>query len=411
MNILFLHRNFPAQFRHIAPYFALNPNNRVVFITEREQGNMPGIYKCVYKTKRTVPRECHNYLRFLEESVIHGQAAAEVALKLKHQGFKPDIIYGHTWGPTLYMKDIFPDVPLLCYFEWFYNAENSDVDFGNTEPLNINELARVRTKNSHLLIDLYTCNRGTSPTIWQRDQFPKEFHHKIDVIHDGIDTKFFCPDNNAKLIIPHLNLDLSNETEIITYSTRGLEAYRGFPEFMKAVEIILKRRPKAHVVIVGEDRVCYGSKLPDGRTYKQLMLEELDLDLSRVHFTDYLPYDQYRLVLQASKVHVYLTYPFVLSWGMLEAMSTGCCVIGSSTPPVKEVIKNGYNGLLVDFFNFEEIANKIDYVLDNIDKAQEIRRNARQTIVENYNLKTLLPRQIELILNLVTQNNQLKIHK
>jgi glycosyltransferase involved in cell wall biosynthesis len=167
---------------------------------------------------------------------------------------------------------------------------------------------------------------------------------------------------------------------------------------MEAVALIQQRRPHTHIVVVGEDRVAYGKTLPDGKTYKQLMLEKLDLDLSRLHFTGRIPYDEYLQVLQASSAHIYLTRPFVLSWSMLEAMSTGCLVIASNTSPVLEVIQDGKNGLLVDFFSPEEIAQKVDTALDNPGDMMSIRTKARKTIIQNYDLDTLLPKHLDWLL-------------
>lgn len=407
MNILFLHRNFPAQFRHIAGILAQDKNNKVVYITNRKDLQMEGVHKIVYNLKREVPKDCHDYLKFYEESIIHAQAAAEVAIQLKNQGFKPDIIYGHTWGPTMFMKDIFPDVPLLCYFEWFYNAIGADIGFDGRS-ININDMAKARCKNSHLLVDLYTCDAGISPTQWQKNQFPKEFHHKIEVLHDGVDTDFFKPDSEAKLFITDKNIELTAKDEIITYATRGMEPYRGFPQFMEAAEKLLKKRPNAHVVIAGEDRVCYGPKLANG-TFKELMLDKFDYDMSRIHFTGGLPYNEYLKLLQISSAHVYLSYPFVLSWSMLEAMAVGCCIVGSSTPPVMELMKDGHNGLLVDFYDVDSILERTEYVLDNQDKVLDIRQNARQLIVENYDLKDLMKRHINKVADLAFNSQIAKI--
>ncbi len=399
MNILFLHRNFPAQFRYIAPELANNPNNKVVFITNNETTKMNNIVKIQYKLKREVPNNCHAYLRFYEECVNHGQAVAEAAIKLKEQGFKPDIIFGHTWGQTMFMKDIFPDVPLLCYFEWFYNSKGGDVGFDGKVP-SVDNCARLRAKNAHLLIDLYSCDAGFCPTKFQLKQFPKEFHHKIKVMHDGIDTDFCKPDENVEFTIKDKNITFTRNDEVITYATRGMEAYRGFPEFMQAVEILLKKRPNLHVIIGGEDRVCYGAQLVN-TTYKKMMLEKLDLDLNRIHFVGSLPFNEYVKLLQVSSAHVYLTYPFVASWSLLDSMSCACPIVASSTEPVEEFIKDGENGLLFDFYDINEQVQKIEYALDNKEKMLPIRQNARQTIVENYSLKDLLPKQIEYIKSLV----------
>ena len=201
-----------------------------------------------------------------------------------------------------------------------------------------------------------------------------------------LEPNWFCP---------AIGLDLSQVDEIVTYATRGMEPYRGFPQFMEAVALIQQRRPNCHVVVVGDDRVAYGKTLPDGKTYKQLMLEKLPLDLSRLHFTGSLPYDQYLQVLQASSAHIYLTRPFVLSWSMLEAMASGCLLIASNTAPVTEVIQDGKNGLLVDFFSPREIADRVDEVLGQGDRLADLRANARETILKSYDLATLLPQQIQ----------------
>lgn len=403
MNILFLHRNFPAQFRHISAELAKDPNNKVFFITNNDKLQLPSINKIFYKPKREVPKNSHRYLKFYEESIIHAQATAEAALALKEKGFKPDIIYGHTWGQTMFMKDVFPDVPLLCYFEWFYNPEGADVGFDG-KILNVDELAKLRCKNSHLLVDLYTCDAGICPTNWQKSQFPEKFHDDIKVLHDGVDTDFCKPDNVAKFIIKDKNLTLTKEDEVITYATRGMEAYRGFPEFMRAADKLLKKRPNAHVVIGGEDRVCYGPQIV-GTTYKEMMLKELpELDMNRIHFVGGLPFNEYVNLLQISSAHVYLTYPFVLSWSLLDAMSCGCCIVASNTKPVLEVMQDNYSGLLTDFYDVDKLVEKVEYALDNKDKMQELRHNARKTIVDNYALKDLLPKHIEHIKQLAFTN-------
>jgi len=398
MRILFLHPNFPAQFRHLATALAKNPNNQVVFGTNRREGSLPGVVKAVYGSSREVRPETHHYVRPLEKAVLQGQGVYRLAEELKQKGFIPDIVYGHSgWGPTLFMQDAFPSATLLCYFEWFYQAHGSDADFDPKDPLTPDDEARIRIKNAPILIDLYSCDRGLSPTNWQRQQFPPEYRSKITVNHDGIDTSYFQPQAGAKLVLPRINLDLSGVEEIITYVARGMEPYRGFPEFIKTVALIQQKRPNCHVVVVGEDRVAYGKQLPDNKTYKQLMLEKVSLDLARIHFTGLLPYGEYLQVLQASSVHIYLTRPFVLSWSMLEALSTGCLIVASNTAPVTEVIEDGVNGLLVDFFSPEKICSRVEEALDNPDKMSSIREKARETILQKYDLEQLLPKHLEWI--------------
>ncbi|MBH8565928.1 glycosyltransferase family 4 protein [Nostoc sp. CENA67] len=405
MRVLFLHSNFPAQYRHIAIALAQDPRNQVVFGTKNQDVNIPGIHKAIFEPNREPHPTTHHYVRSLESAVLHGQAVFKLCDQLRQKGFVPDVICGHSgWGPTLYIKDAFPDKPLLCYFEWFYHARGSDSDFDPNDPLTVDDLARIRTKNAPILLDLYTCDRGLSPTHWQKAQFPPEFHNKISVLHDGVDTEYFKPKPGAKLVLP--NLDLSGVDEIVTYVGRGMEPYRGFPQFIESIAYIQERRPNCHVVIVGSDRVCYGKSLPNGVTYKDYMLKKVPLDLSRVHFTGSLPYGQYLQVIQASSVHVYLTRPFVLSWSMIEALSTGCLVLGSDTAPVREVIEDGKNGLLVDFFSPQKIAERVDEVFNHPTRMAELRENARKTALERYALANLLPQHLKLIADVASKGSK-----
>lgn len=406
MRVLFLHPNFPAQYRHIALALAQDPKNQIVFATKNQDVTLPGINKAIFAPSREAHPTTHHYVKPLENAVLHGQAVFKLTEQLKKHGFVPDIICGHSgWGPTLFVKDAFPNTPLICYFEWFYHALGSDADFDPTDPMTVDDIARIRIKNAPILIDLYTCDWGLSPTGWQKAQFPKEYQQKISVLHDGVDTQYFKPNPGAKLVLP--NLDLSGVEEIITYVGRGMEPYRGFPQFIEALAYVQERRPNCHAVIVGSDRVCYGKSLPDGSSYKDLMLKKVPLDLSRVHFTGSLPYGQYLQVIQASSAHIYLTRPFVLSWSMIEAMATGCLVIGSDTAPVTEVIQDGENGLLVDFFSPQKIADRIDEVLDHPTRMATLRANARKTALERYDLGKLLPQHLQLIQDVANRSKSI----
>lgn len=416
MNILFLHRNFPGQFKHLVKELAKDSGNKVVFITNNDETQIKDVTKFVYHIKTPAQSKDNKYLNDFEEAMLHGTAAAEVAGLLRDNGFVPDVIYGHSWGETMFMKDVYPNIPLICYFEWFYNSNDTDFDFF-IKKQSLESQQQLRCKNSYFLQDLCSCDLGISPTEWQKSQFPKEFHNKIKVIHDGIDTDVCKPDKDAKFavkgdlrfaaetesqastnsVVPFVkNIELTLHDEVITYATRGMEPYRGFPNFIKAAEVLLKKRPKAQIVIAGFDEVFYGMPL-EGKSYKDFMLENVDMDLSRVHFVGQLPFEDYIKLLQVSSVHVYLTVPFVLSWSILEAMSCGCCIVASDTPPVLEVIEDNENGLLFDFFNIAQLVHKIEYALENKRKIQMIKENARATILERYSLKKLLPKHIDLI--------------
>lgn len=395
MKFLFSHRNFPSQFKHILPELAKDPNNEIFFITNYPKGEIAGVKKIVYYPKRKVPKNCHRYLRGYEEAVIHAQAAAEAAIALKNQGFVPDVMFAHAWGNSMFFKDIFPDTPLVHYMEWYYTVQNSYIKFSGEE-ITYDKAAMIRSSNAQFLLDLVSCDVGICPAKWQKDQFPEIFQDKIKLIHDGVDTDYLIPDENAVFQIPNSERILSKKDKVVTYATRGMEPCRGFPEFMKMAEKLLKKRTDVQIVIGGEDRACYSTPAQEG-SYKKKMLEELDLDLSRIHFTGKLPFDEYKKLLQISSAHVYLSYPFVLSWSMLEAMSCECPIIASKTPPIEEVITHNKNGLLFDFYNIDEMLEKVEYALDNPDKMTILRQNARKIILKDYNIKKNLPLQIKLV--------------
>lgn len=395
MNILFLHRNFPAQFKHVIAELKKDSKNKIVFITANNNIEIPGIKKITYKVEKQ--NENEEYLDYYSDAIGHAKAAAEEILKLKEAGFIPDIIYGHDWGPTIFVKDIFPNVPFLCYFEWFYTTEGADLGFDGRIP-NVYTKSKVRCKNSSILMNLCSCDAGIVPTKWQKTQFPNEFSNKLQVIYDGIDTNLCKPDNSATFSIG--NLELSQNDEVITYTARGLEPYRGFPQLMMTIKKLQIIRPNVHFVIAGEDKAFYGGNL-EGTTYKEFMLDKLNIETKNVHFVNTLPFEEYLKILQISSAHIYLTYPFVLSWSMLEAMACGCCIIASNTKPVTEIITDNINGLLADFYNIDEIVNKVIFALENNAEAKSIRQNARTTILEKYSLKKMLPKQINLINNLI----------
>ncbi|MBD1911949.1 MULTISPECIES: glycosyltransferase [unclassified Leptolyngbya] len=403
MNILFLHNNFPAQYRELAKALARDPNNRVVYGTKHtEDVQLPGVIKVNYAPSRDPHASTHHYVRSYESAVLHGQAVFRLADQLKKSDFVPDVVCSHAgWGNGIFIKDAFPDTALLSYFEWFGHAKGTDADFDPAFPLDMDDHLRIRAGNATLLVDLYSCDRGISPTHWQKSQLPPEFQSKIDVLHDGIDTDYFFPDPNQKMCFPEIGLDLSDVDEIVTYVSRGMDAYRGFPQFIEAIALLLERRPNCHVVIVAGDRIAYGPAAPKGNSFKEVMLERFPLDMNRVHFLGTLPYGIYKLILRASSVHVYLTRPFVLSWSFMESLSSGCLVVASDTPPVREMAQDGVNALLVDFFDTKGICDRLEYALTHQDELKPLRENARKTIVDNYALSDLLPKHVSLIQTLM----------
>ncbi|MGB5081678.1 MAG: glycosyltransferase [Burkholderiales bacterium] len=404
MRILFVHQNFPGQYAHLLAHYASDPANEIVFLTRHVNAPFKGIRKIVYRLGREAGAGTHFYLRSTEGAVLHGQAVARVALRLKKEGFVPDVILGHNaWGETLYLKDVYPDAPLLAYFEYYYRAQGGDIGFDPEFPETLDVRLRVRTLNAVNLMGLEAADRGQTATEWQHSTYPERYRDMIAVAHEGIDTERVKPDRDAKLVLPD-GRELTRGDEVITYVARNLEPYRGFHVFMRALPEILRRRPKARIVIVGGDEVSYGRKPGDGRSWRETMLAEVGakLDLSRVHLTGRVPYGTFLNALQVSSAHVYLTYPFVLSWSMLDAMAAGCTVIASGTPPVKEVIRDDENGLLVDFFDAKAIVDRVNAALGEPKRYEALRVRARNTLEERFDLKRVcLPRQIALVESLL----------
>ena len=401
MKVLFVHQNFPGQYLHLARHLGSTPGNEVVFLTQRSDASLPGVRTIAYKPHRPVTPDVHHYLRETEAAVLNAQTVARIALDLKEAGFVPDVMLAHNgWGELWYLKDVYPDTPLIGYFEFFYRRHGADVGFDPREDLIFDTAPRLRTKNLGNLLALDAADLGQSPTQWQRSLYPPTYQSKIQVVHEGIDTRQVAPNPHVRFQIPDSATELTAGDEVVTYVARNLEPYRGFPSFMRSLPAVLTSRPKAQVLIVGGDETSYGPAAADGRSYREQLLQELDgaLDLRRVHFLGKVPYSVFVSILQISRVHVYLTYPFVLSWSMLEAMAAGCLVVGSRTAPVEEVIRDGENGLLVDIFSPSEIAQKVIDALAQPAAYRQIRQNARRTIIEKYDLETIcLPAQLRLL--------------
>ncbi|WP_062212011.1 glycosyltransferase family 4 protein [Aureimonas sp. AU12] len=395
-TLLFVHQNFPGQFLHLCR--ALSAENRIFFITKPTQNRLSNVRLVEYTPHRKPNPETHLYLRTLEDAVLHGQGVARLLLQMQKENIRPDVIIGHSgWGETQFVKDVFPDVPLLSYIEFFYSAVGADVGFDPEFPSNPELRFQLRIRNQMILSCLEATDVGLSPTAWQHSRIPAIFQPKVEIIHDGVDTDLVTPANNPRVTLGH-GLTFDGSVPLVTYVARNLEPYRGFHVFMRAVGRILEANPTAHIVIVGGDGVSYGSRLPEGESYKARALKENPVDESRVHFVGKLDYDVFKQLLQVSDAHVYLTYPFVLSWSMLESMASECLLIGSRTPPVEEVVRHGENGLLVDFFDPREIAETVTEALRRPELYREMRRAARRTVVEGYDLKRVcLPRQIQLI--------------
>jgi glycosyltransferase involved in cell wall biosynthesis len=402
MKILFIHQNFPGQFIQISKALAKKGCQVKALAITGE--NIEGVELLNYQIIKKNTPQIHPLAIEFETKIIRAEACALAMLQLKKLGFVPDVIMAHPgWGESLFAKEIFPKTKLVHFVEFHY-GKNTDSNFDpefKSDELNTN--IRLRTKNANNLLALDAMDFGISPTRWQASTIPETYQKKINVIFDGINTELVKPDPEASLKIKvskDEELLLQAGDEIITYIGRNLEPYRGYHSFMRSLPQILKTRPNAKVIIVGSDGVSYGAPPPKGKTWKQIFLEEVKdkVDLNRIIFVGSLPYATYLKVLQISRVHVYLTYPFVMSWSCVEAMSAGCLIVGSKTPPVEEFITHNKNGLLVDFFNYKEIASTVCDALEHYQTFEKLRKNARQHIVDHYDLeKICLPKQIQLL--------------
>lgn len=402
MRILLVHQNFPAQFVHLAKALAADPANEVVALTLNGKQDGDGVRVVRYQLQRGTSREIHPWATDFEAKIIRADALAKEARKLRNSGFVPDLIYAHPgWGESLFLRDVFPDSHLVCFAEFYYRSHGLDVGFDpEFTPIDENLACNIRARNAHNLLSFEACDAAIAPTEWQRSTYPEFVRAKTHVVHDGIDTELLRPDDRAQLRLGQDGPLLTRDDKVVTYVGRNLEPYRGFPTFMRSLPALQRKHPDARIVVVGGDAVSYGARRGDGKTYKQLMLDEVGgkLDLSRIHFVGQVPYKVFTRLLQISAAHIYLTYPFVLSWSMLEAMALGAPLIASATPPVMEVVEDGVEGRLVGFFDPIALADRVDEALVNRDGTCAMASRAREKVVRQYDLKSVcLPRQLELL--------------
>ncbi|MBC7603785.1 MAG: glycosyltransferase [Ramlibacter sp.] len=394
MRFLFVHQNFPGQFKHVAAALAARGHEVHALGVNKPAEPVPGVRHALYREPvmpaLDVSTPMAAAMAELQSKIARGEAAARAMVAVQKSGFEPDVVVIHPgWGEAMFAKDVFPKARLITHAEYFYGAEDGDIAFDPefSKP-SLGGMQRVRIKNTHLLHALSACDAALAPTQYQKSQHPDWAQNKIRVIHEGIDTRRFKPDPHASVQLRSANLTMRPGDEIITFSVRQLEPYRGYHIFMRALPLLQKLRPNARIVIVGGDGNSYGAAPPKGQTWKDIFLAEVaaNLDMSRIHFVGRVPHAVLTQLMQVSALHVYLTYPFVLSWSMLEAMSVGCLILGSDTAPVREVIEHGVNGLLTDFFDVEKLAHAMADTLERQGEFTHLRVAARETIVKGYDL-------------------------
>jgi glycosyltransferase involved in cell wall biosynthesis len=408
MKILLIHQNFPGQFRHLGPELVRKGHDVTAFVLKSTTPYVwEGIKVIPYTLQRNTSPSIHPWVVDFETKVIRAEACFRLAKSLMDQGYVPDVIISHHgWGESMFLKEVWPQARMAIYCEFYYKSEGADTNFDREfERSDPADVCRLKVKNLTNTIHFEFADAGISPTRWQASTFPEPFRSKISVIHDGIDTQSLVPRPDITIVLPN-GQRLSRDDEVITYVARNLEPYRGYHTFMRALPRLLKERPRATFLLVGADGISYGAAPPTNKTWKEFIKDEVSPQISaadwqRVHFLGQIQYDGFIALLQVSRVHIYLTYPFVLSWSLLEAMSIGCAIVASNTAPVTEVIEHGRTGLLVDFFSPDQLADTVIALADNQEQRQQLGQNARLFARTRVDLKTIcLPRQVLWVENL-----------
>ncbi len=393
MNILFIHQNYPGQYREIVPRLAATGQHRIVFLTQRQKGyaKPTNHHVVVYKPGKMPGDDANPYTKYFEQNCMAGAGAAAACREIAKKGFTPDIIVGHAgWGELLFVKDVWPDVPLVGCFEYYFipkgGAIGHDPEF--KERPDIAQLLVARNAVHHL--SHLRCDIGHTATRWQKSVHPNLMQDKIHVLHEGVRTDLLLPDHTSHLMLKLANVTFTRQTELVTYLARNLEPVRGFHVMMRAIPEVQKARPNAHVAIVGSDLVSYGAHLGGGETYRGRLTAEMkdQIDWSRVHFLGSLPYLDYVALLKLSRVHVYLTVPFVPSWSALEAMALEKVIIASDVPPVREITGDGEAAILNEFFDIKGLAAKVIDVLERPAHYQPLALSARRHVVREYDFLT-----------------------
>jgi glycosyltransferase involved in cell wall biosynthesis len=385
-DVLFVHTNFPAQFGFVAQAMAARGHRcrAIASSTGREiagvpllrwsggRGSTPGIFPPATRA---------------EADFIRGTGAARAALALKEGGFEPDVVVGHPgWGETVFLREVFPKARQVAYAEFYYRVEGGDVgfdpEFGTPS---IEERFRIQAKNATMAMAYAEADRIVAPTRFQASLLPAAFRERAAIIHEGVDPKRVRPDPNARLEAGKHVLDRG--TPVVTFVNRRFEPLRGYHVFMRALPRFLAEVPDAHAVLIGSDAEAgYGLAAPKGTTWRQRFLDEVKdrIDLGRVHFTGHLPHDRMLAALSIARAHVYYTYPFVLSWSLLEAMASECLIVASDTAPLRDAIRPGENGLLLDFFDHGALAEALIAACRTPEAFVPLRKAARETVIAEF---------------------------
>lgn len=402
MQILFIHQGFPGQYLHIIRYLALDRSNILVGLgLVPRPSNLPQNFLYYqYFLSRGTSKSTDFLAQEFEAKTIRAFACASKLDELKKDGFIPNIICAHPgWGESLLIRAIYPDVPLLSYQEYFYRLSGFDYGF---DPEHLPDSAllsrsKLLLKNTHLLSVLEDSTHNVTPTYFQKSSFPAKFHTNISVLHDGV----IVPDLNAPPRDLFLGTKLlTKDSKIITFINRTLEPYRGCHTFIRSIPLIFENHPDAFILIIGSrEGTSYGSPPEGSDSWGDIYFKTIEgmYPSDRVFFTGSIPYDVLSNIFRLSSCHIYLTYPFVLSWSLLDAMAHCVPIIASATAPVMELIQHENNGLLVDFFDPKQLADRVSEVLNDPFSFCDMSTNARELIVDRFSINHCVPSHISLI--------------
>ena len=381
MRYLFVHQNFPGQFVHILRRLVAEKRHDIVFISEDNPNRIDGVRRLTYGRPPDLGKSTFPVAAEFELATVRAFAVSQVARQVDRLGFTPDIVIGHHgWGELLDIRDVWPGVPLLGYQEFFYRLEGLDVGFDPEFPTPVESLPRIRAKNAVNFLALTNGGHSHTPTEFQRRSYPEWAQGSISLLPEGVDLDGCKPSPESKRRIFRLgDVSVAPKERLVTYVSRDLEPYRGFHTIMRALPRLLQARRDVRVILVGGDGVSYGARLAEGNWRERMLAEVGDrIDQTRIHFVGKLEYADYKRLLQRSDAHVYLTYPFVLSWSLRESLACGCAVVASDTAPLREFITHGENGLLTPFLEPDRLADTVLDVLEDRQLARRLSANARR---------------------------------
>ena len=399
MHVMFIHPNFPAQFGHIAQHLKLQKKWDATFVTSIDTRHLNLPFNHInyrLKDNEEQPKVFYNP-NSLQELMEHLFAIYRGLRGVKQ--IQPNLVVGHmSYGTMLYLRNLY-SCPFVGYFELLPPPFWGDGLILRKEyppP----EAIRLFNATYHALtyLHLHAVDAAYTPTNFQKSTAPKELQDKIKVIFDGVDTEAFQP-RETERPVEFRGITIPKDTRVLTYVSRGLESARGFDIFMKVAKRVCDQMDNVIVLIAGQERTFYGHELHHigkDKSFKQYVLENDSYDLSRIHFLGLIPIQDLIKLYNISDLHMYLTVPYVLSWSMIQAMSSGCTIVGSATPPVQEAIDDGVHGLLADFYDVDALTEKALQVLRAPEEHKHLGQAARERVMERYEKTKCIDQLVEL---------------